>query len=526
MATYSITNAAELQAMNDDLAGDYILENDIDLTGVVWTPVGNYPAFTGTFDGQGFIISNLSMTLADDTESGLFGIIQGATVQNLKLYNFSFVLHNDDLGVSIENIGTLAGNALLNSTTGCIIKNCSSLNINISSTNQIEMVGGLVGFSEYTEFDTCITSGDIIVTVTDDASFYVAKYVGGLVGWSMPSSFNDCSSEVNLDISGSDEIQDMTCGVLVGYIVDEETEYNSITNCHATGTITADKVNCSGVGGLIGELDTDKVVTVSGCYYEGEMTFTNSFGYDVAGLIGYNEATSIDNCYVKADISISNSTVDRILGVAGLIGEMYSLGTINKCYFSGNIEVINSNESDGGVSCVAGIIGQADVSNPDLITFSNCYAWGNINVRGMTYCDAGGFVGEVYDAVQFQNCYADVDVTVDGSGDWVMVGGFADEYGCDKATPIENCYSVGTVTNNGTFVEADVGGFIGYSDDYDTYVLIQNCAWRTGSTDNSIGGADSENGSPIPLLATNGYGTDEPDNTKFYSKTHQVYAQV
>ena len=36
-----ITTADELQAMQYDLSGKYILMNDIDLSGYEWTPVGN-----------------------------------------------------------------------------------------------------------------------------------------------------------------------------------------------------------------------------------------------------------------------------------------------------------------------------------------------------------------------------------------------------------------------------------------------------------------------------------------------------
>ena len=58
-----ITTADELQLISGDLDGTYRLENDIDLSGVSWTPIGttNVP-FDGTLDGNGFTISNLSFS--------------------------------------------------------------------------------------------------------------------------------------------------------------------------------------------------------------------------------------------------------------------------------------------------------------------------------------------------------------------------------------------------------------------------------------------------------------------------------
>ena len=50
------------------LGGKYHLIDDIDMTGVDWTPLGNYDSpFTGTLDGQGYVIKNLNI---DTTVNG------------------------------------------------------------------------------------------------------------------------------------------------------------------------------------------------------------------------------------------------------------------------------------------------------------------------------------------------------------------------------------------------------------------------------------------------------------------------
>ena len=71
----TISTAEELQKIGTDnsypLSGNYVLEDDIDMTGIDFTPIGGGMGtrgavsgdnvFTGTFDGQGHIISNLTI---------------------------------------------------------------------------------------------------------------------------------------------------------------------------------------------------------------------------------------------------------------------------------------------------------------------------------------------------------------------------------------------------------------------------------------------------------------------------------
>lgn len=55
-----ITSADDLQAINNNLSGKYILMGDIDLSGENWTPIGDLSdPFTGEFNGNGYTVSNL-----------------------------------------------------------------------------------------------------------------------------------------------------------------------------------------------------------------------------------------------------------------------------------------------------------------------------------------------------------------------------------------------------------------------------------------------------------------------------------
>ncbi len=109
-----INSAAALQAIADDLDGDYILTGNIDLNGVNFKPIGTVDApFTGTFDGDGYTISNLTLD-SDDNFQGLFGVNNG-TIRNVKMDSTCSIGGN-------AYVGAIAGK---NASTG-IIENCIS----------------------------------------------------------------------------------------------------------------------------------------------------------------------------------------------------------------------------------------------------------------------------------------------------------------------------------------------------------------------------------------------------------------
>ena len=69
-----IKTADDLQAMQDNLSGKYILMNDIDLEGYDWNPVGNSGScFTGELNGNGFVIKKLTINKPPENNIGLFG---------------------------------------------------------------------------------------------------------------------------------------------------------------------------------------------------------------------------------------------------------------------------------------------------------------------------------------------------------------------------------------------------------------------------------------------------------------------
>jgi len=153
----NITSAAEFNNIRSNLTANYRLMADIDLTGYPnWTPIGTDASrFTGQLDGNGKIISNLSLTNTSTNNQGLFGVIGTAG----KLTNV--VVEHANLSAGV-NTGILAG-----TNYGQI--SASSASGNISGYDN---VGGLVG-SNYGQISNSFTQSQVSGK----------NNVGGLVGY-------------------------------------------------------------------------------------------------------------------------------------------------------------------------------------------------------------------------------------------------------------------------------------------------------------------------------------------------------
>ena len=164
------------------------------------------------------------------------------------------------------------------------------------------------------------------------------------------------------------------------------------------------------------------------------------------------------------------------------------------------------------------------------------YCQGEINFTvsddgSATADNIGGFCGGgyVYANDFIRNSYSDMTIVIVlSNNDLSLVGGFCGFMQPKTLGSIENCYSTGQLSISGTTNIYTTGGFIGQYDDAfytdKTFAELKNCAWFSDLYSVAIGNATSVS-TPIALLATNSNGTDEPDNTKFYPKTHAVYAQ-
>ncbi|QLH75819.1 PGF-CTERM sorting domain-containing protein [Halosimplex rubrum] len=253
---YQITNATELQAMNEDRGAHYVLVEDVDASATAdWNlgdgfdPIGTVDernAFTGTFDGRNHTITGLTIDRPSTNGVGLFATTDEATVEDVR---FEGATSNGRRAV-----GVLAGRALATDVSGVSASGSVSAEARAS--------GGLLGAAESTAIRR--SHADVEVRGTE--------LVAGLVGFSAEGSIG--LSSASGPVTGTRK---------VGGLVGTNGEGNTVERSYATGSVSGDAT----VGGLVG--------TAAG----GELSRSFATGAvdgdgPVGGLIGYSEATTAD----------------------------------------------------------------------------------------------------------------------------------------------------------------------------------------------------------------------------------------
>lgn len=176
------------------------LTQNVNLKGTVFEPIGSYRKelpFKGTFDGQGYTISNLSQNTWDlnngyyysgDLGLGLFGYIEEATIKNLKI---------DKADISGESaiVGTVAAIA---------IGDCRFENITVTNTKGADYqyyAGGIVGWASgnHEYFNCNVDASTSIAAQWGDFD----NSTGGLIGGCGSDSeilVKDCTIACRLDV--------------------------------------------------------------------------------------------------------------------------------------------------------------------------------------------------------------------------------------------------------------------------------------------------------------------------------------
>ncbi|WP_163381382.1 GLUG motif-containing protein [Cyclobacterium sp. SYSU L10401] len=417
MLVHDVNQLQAINTNNTTRAGSYALSGDIDAsdtvnwdTGAGFVPIGNFnDRFTGQFDGQNHIISDLYIDRSDNV--GLFGLAENSIIRNVGLV---------DVGITGDtHVGGLAGRNVGNSVisnsyaTGNITGNNNNIGglVGVNSNSTISSsystasvtgnssVGGLVGYNNQgSTVSESYATGDVMGT---------GDYVGGLVGYNLNNGIIDFSYATG-NVMGSRHF-----GGLVGY-----NNSSIISESYATGTVTG---NGDYVGGLVGYNVNS---TINESYSKGMVTGNSMVG----GLVGRNQGGStINQSYATGTITGNG---DRVGGLVGVNNN----STINHSYSVGTVAGLSNN-------IVGGLVGY----NENNGTVSYSYATGAVS--GANYI--GGLVGRSFNSV-IQQTYATGAVTGSGSN----VGGLVGTH--QNGGMISYSYATGSVSKAGSG-----GGLVG-----------------------------------------------------------------
>lgn len=313
-----IYDAEDLQNMQEDLTANYILMNDIDLSGINWKPMrpsstGVYTSgFIGTLEGNGFTIRNLTVNAEQYDNGALFYQNEG-TIQNLR------VTGQINLTSKSGIVRFAASLAIYNKGT---IYNCTSAADITAGGDMPVRVGGLASENTGT-IDCCRYTGTIHasagggevcvggITYINDNSATISHCEN--VGIILAESGN--STEVKDTISSLVNESSIHLGGIAG-----KTDWHStIDQCRATCTIRITGESYYEywyIGGIVG---SGFVATFSNCCFNGTLSINVDIKdvasgiYKVGGLAGDGGYESkYENCYVSGVITDNSPSLGGV----------------------------------------------------------------------------------------------------------------------------------------------------------------------------------------------------------------------
>ena len=267
--TVEVSSWTDLDAIRDDLSGDYVLTTDLDSSDIDYAGIGDdfepigsqfQSRFGGSFDGQGHTIADLVIATPSDGY-GLFAGISGATLTDLTL----------------SNVGIQSG---ADSHTGALVGFVNSGNVervvtevSISADSGRRGTGGLLGSTENnTTVRDCVTVGSV------DGD----ERVGGLIGNTIAGTVERCYSLA--DVSGTDD--------RIGGLAGLHSSRASIAHSFAAGTVSGPD---AGTGGLLGP---DSPGAVDKSYWD----------IDATGQTDSGGGTGLSTADMTGDAAVANMT--------------------------------------------------------------------------------------------------------------------------------------------------------------------------------------------------------------------------
>lgn len=502
---FSISSQQDLIALADYIndGGNsegvtFYISKDIDLTDVMWIPIGAKEScsFKGIFDGCGFAVLNLTATADSANDVALFGFVEGADA----------VVKNVGVMGTISGGSTLAGIAA-NVYGASIVNSWNAIDVS-GSTN----IGGIVGEMSGGRIENCCNygyieggsnAGAIAGKVSNSAVIEYSYYVYYSADKACGSISSNSSSTVYRFASSSTEV--LTEKKLT---VDNKTTDNLVVLLNEWVDMQSNKLNYrewvydtseSGNKRVDGRYPSHKYpgyIEIKDSMYTASATMTKLYElYQSAASGEYYSISSAKELYyfaeyvnagyntqgvtffLDADIVIGSGvdSVDQIHWTPA--GEKSSLAF--RGVFDGQGYIISGTLIDGTDDL--GLFGYIDDENAVVknVGVANFIITGNDRI--------GGIAGNLING-SIINCWFDGKITADD-----RIGGIV---GNVENGRIYNCVNYAPVVGN-----TGVGGIAG---DTNSSTIIKYCYY---SNNNATGCGDSD-GTTSAVLTFNESGSD------------------
>lgn len=378
---YLIATAKQLDKVRHKYWCHYRLIDDIDLSNYdSWEPID---MFTGSLDGDGYAIENLTITeLNEDFNAGLFDALLGS-VYDLDLLDVYIDITES---VGCENgvhVGALAATSNSNPDAPVVISNCYA-------SGSIDVV--IRGYDNDPTPDTTI-----------HCSF------GGLIGYASGIQVEECTNYCTL--------------------------YIQRLAAKRSGTRYVHNGQFS-IGGILGTssemlFDMDYRGELLECVNCGDIIVENEGPAldNVGGIVGSGSGTDAEDCVNHGDIEWSTANCEEdewTSGCAGgIAGRIYNQSKLLQCENYGDVDVMVDETYQVNNLASAGICGEAvrSSSQSQANTIKNCTNYG---MRIRAYCPDGGYsylvgrilgstVGSSSGYLNLTGNYSDPDTKVNAS---------------------------------------------------------------------------------------------------------------
>ncbi len=405
----TIDSAAKLVAVRDSVnAGDtkagivYNVTKDIDLSGVEWTAISN---FAGTFNGQGYTISNMT--------ANLFGTVSG-TVKNVNVEN-----------VTVTNTAKNGANGFISAVAeGGLVDNCKVSNVSIewaAGKGTTDCYGGVI--SRVSAGATVKNSKFSNVAMTADR--YVKR--SGAVFAEVTGTISGCTID-GVTLNVADNYSGKAYTNQVGAIIADLYQGSVVSDCTINNVTLVVDDEGSNTGGIIGKVYVTgtagpneisiKNITVNGLTMNVGNTVHTKWSTlnNVGGFIGQMDSRNndshltMDNCHIyNLDMTLASNLKGEDPS-AGFISSLNGGADITNCSVSGKI---NGTNEPIGVGGFLGCVGGYGANNDYVINIANCSA--DVAITDNDNIFVGGFVAYAgsYNqtmtkslALNFTNCEA------------------------------------------------------------------------------------------------------------------------
>lgn len=362
--------------------------------GTKWVAIGasqgsnastsNMKAFKGIFDGQGYILKNITFVYENKNTYGIgfFAKLDGAIVKNVKMTGVQYAVTNTSY-YSYYDIGSIAGYITNSTIDNCTVNGSMGPGAQSagSSTPSMYNVGGIVGFATLNSNISNCTNNlniDLFTSIYQQKNSGVGYPIGGIVGRAYSCKITGCENKARVAGGGGDTYGSEGLGGIVGYITGQTT----IDRCLNSGEAVAYNIGAGSVysgpaGGIAGRTYGNNI-TITNCWNKGYVAPYGECGGGIIGISGETNCSASKEIYSGAKYPV---TVFNCLNT----GKIWSNNA-----GQGRFENTASSSTGDGRGGIVGFVG-----NTSGVYIENSFNQGKV-LEGSTYSSArfsGGIIG-------------------------------------------------------------------------------------------------------------------------------------